>query len=136
MLLNCDLKNLDINVCSRCIYDERVDGIYFDNEGVCNYCHQTDRLKEKYETGSEEGEARLHNIFSEMKAAGKGKRYDCVIGVSGGTDSSYMVYLAKQWGLRPLAVHYDNTWNSSIATMNISKVLSALNVDLYTHVIN
>ena len=76
------------------------------------------------------------NIVSEMKASGKGKKYDCVIGVSGGTDSSYMLYLLKQWGLRPLAVHYDNTWNSAIATMNISKVLGALDVDLYTHVID
>lgn len=59
-----------------------------------------------------------------------------MIGVSGGTDSSYLVYLAKQWGLRPLAVHYDNTWNTAIATQNIRKVLTALDVDLYTHVID
>ncbi|MEK9628591.1 MAG: N-acetyl sugar amidotransferase [Nitrospinota bacterium] len=134
--INGNLKNAGIKVCSRCIYDERVDGITFDDEGVCNYCHQIDRLENEYGTGTEVGEERLRNIVSEMKAAGKGKKYDCVIGVSGGTDSSYMVYLAKKWGLRPLAVHFDNTWNSAIATMNISKVLSALDIDLYTHVID
>ncbi|MBC8284084.1 MAG: N-acetyl sugar amidotransferase [Nitrospinae bacterium] len=134
--VNGNLEKAGITVCSRCIYDERVDGINFDNDGICNYCHQTDRLKEEYQTGTEEGKKRLQNIVLEMKAAGKGKKYDCVIGVSGGTDSSYMVYLVKQWGLRPLAVHYDNTWNSAIATMNISKVLKALDVDLYTHVID
>ena len=60
---------------------------------------------------------------------------NCVIGVSGGTDSSYLVHLAKTWGLKPLAVHYDNTWNSAIATMNLYKILNALNVDLYTKVV-
>ena len=135
-LIKKSLEHTGITVCSRCIYDERVDGINFDSEGICNYCHQTDRIKEEYKTGTEEGNKRLRNIVSQIKAAGKGKKYDCVIGVSGGTDSSYMVYLAKQWGLRPLAVHYDNTWNSAIATMNISKILQALDVDLYTHVID
>lgn len=136
MLLNDDLNKVDIHVCGRCIYDERVDGITFDPKGVCNYCHQADQLKQQYGTGTEVGEAGLQMIVSEIKAAGSGKKYDCVIGVSGGTDSSYMTYLAKQWGLRPLAVHYDNTWNSAVATENIRKVLSALDVDLYTHVID
>ncbi|OEU69676.1 MAG: LPS biosynthesis protein [Desulfovibrio sp. S3730MH75] len=136
MLLSSDLDSSNVQVCSRCIYDERVNGISFDDDGVCNYCHQVDDLKEQYGTGSEIGEASFQKIVAEIKTAGKGKKYDCVIGVSGGTDSSYMVYLAKQWGLRPLAVHYDNTWNSAIATENIRKVLSSLDVDLYTHVID
>jgi N-acetyl sugar amidotransferase len=125
-----------VQVCSRCIYDERVDGISFNKEGVCNYCLQIESLAEEYGTGRPDGEEKLQKIVEEVKSAGKGKKYDCVIGVSGGTDSSYMVYLAKQWGLRPLAVHYDNTWNSAIATENIRKVLSALDVDLYTHVVD
>lgn len=130
------LLETDITVCSRCIYDERVNAISFDEQGVCNYCHQIDDLKWDYGTGSEKGRAQFESIVSEIKAAGKRKKYDCVIGVSGGTDSSYMVYLAKKWGLRPLAVHYDNTWNSAIATQNIRKVLTALDVDLYTHVVD
>jgi len=130
------LQEANLRICSRCIYDERVDGIAFDHSGVCNYCHQVEHLKREYGTGTELGQARFHGIVSEIKAAGQGKRYDCVIGVSGGTDSSYMVYFAKQCGLRPLAVHYDNTWNSAIATQNICKVLKALDIDLYTHVVN
>lgn len=125
-----------LKVCSRCIYDERVSAISFDDAGVCNYCQQIDRLKSEYGTGTEVGQRKLARIVDEIKRAGIGKRYDCVIGVSGGTDSSYMVYLAKQWGLRPLAVHYDNTWNTAISTQNIRKVLAALDVDLYTHVVD
>jgi N-acetyl sugar amidotransferase len=125
-----------MRICSRCISDERVNGISFDTDGVCNYCHQVDQLKSEFGTATPVGEKKLQTIIEEIKAAGRGKRYDCVIGVSGGTDSSYMVYLAKEWGLRPLAVHYDNTWNSAISTENIRKVLSEMNVDLYTHVVN
>ena len=134
-LLKDNIKT-NIKVCSRCIYDERVSAICFDADGVCNYCHQIEKLRKQYGTGEKKGTEDLQNIIKEIKKKGKNKKYDCVIGVSGGTDSSYMIYLAKEWGLRPLAVHYDNTWNSAIATQNIRKVLSALNIDLYTYVIN
>ncbi|PID94125.1 MAG: LPS biosynthesis protein [Bacteroidetes bacterium] len=133
---NPDLSSTKLQVCSNCIYDERVNGISFDKEGVCNYCTQIENLKKQYATGLDKGEQTLMDIVNTIKKKGKGKKYDCVIGVSGGTDSSYMLYLAKQWGLRPLAVHYDNTWNSAIATENIRKVLTALDIDLYTHVVN
>lgn len=123
-------------VCSRCIYDERVASISFDAEGVCNYCHQIEQLAIDYGTGTSKGEKQMAAIVEKIRRAGQGKRYDCVIGVSGGTDSSFMVYLAKKWGLRPLAVHYDNTWNTAIATQNIGKILRALDVDLYTHVVD
>jgi N-acetyl sugar amidotransferase len=126
----------DLRVCTRCIYDERVSAISFNADGVCNYCEQIDRLKQEYGTGIPEGRSRLDAIIAEIKSAGKGKKYDCVIGVSGGTDSSYIACLTREWGLRPLAVHYDNTWNSAIATQNIRKVLSALNIDLFTHVVD
>jgi N-acetyl sugar amidotransferase len=125
-----------LRICSHCIYDERVASITFDSDGVCNYCRQIEQLTRDYGTGTPKGEQQLAAIVEEIRRAGKGKRYDCVIGVSGGTDSSYMVYLAKKWGLRPLAVHYDNTWNTAIATQNIGKVLRALDVDLYTHVVD
>ncbi|MFY4749218.1 N-acetyl sugar amidotransferase [Aliarcobacter butzleri] len=129
-------KELDIEVkiCSKCIYDERVSYISFDENGVCNYCHQLENLKNEYGTATTKGEKQFIKIIEQIKKDGKNKKYDCIIGVSGGTDSSYMLYLAKQWGLRPLAVHYDNTWNSAIATENIRKVLTALDIDLYTHV--
>ena len=136
MLLNSDIRHAGIQVCTRCIYDARVPAIRFDAEGICNYCHQVEKLKAQYGTGQAKGEALFDQILRDIRRTGHGKPYDCIIGVSGGTDSSYLVYMAKQWGLRPLAVHYDNTWNSAIATMNIHKVLHALGVDLYTHVVN
>lgn len=129
---------LDTNyqVCTRCIYDERVPGIHFDEEGVCNYCHQIDGLVEEFGTAQPKGEATLEAIFEDIRRKGRRKKYDCVIGVSGGTDSSYMLHMAKERGLRPLAVHYDNTWNSAIATQNIHKVLKKLDIDLFTWVVN
>jgi hypothetical protein len=95
-----------------------------------------DGLKAQYKTGTEEGENIFQEIVKQIKKEGKGKKYDCVVGVSGGTDSSFMIIKAVEWGLRPLAVHYDNTWNTAIATENIRKVLSKLKVDLYTHVVD
>lgn len=135
MLQNPDINQVDLRICSRCIYDERVPSINFDAQGVCNYCRQVEGLVEQYGTGQPKGKAQFAVILDDIKRAGRRKKYDCIVGVSGGTDSSYLVYLAKEWGLRPLAVHYDNTWNSAIATMNIHRVLSCLQVDLYTHVV-
>jgi N-acetyl sugar amidotransferase len=135
VLLDPDISQVDLRICSRCIYDERVPSIHFDGEGVCNYCRQVEGLVARYGSGQPKGEAHFSAILNDIKRAGRAKKYDCIVGVSGGTDSSYLVYLAKEWGLRPLAVHYDNTWNSAIATMNIHRVLSDLNVDLYTHVV-
>lgn len=124
-------------ICSVCIYDEDTPGISFNEQGVCSYCTMIEGLKEQYKTGTSEGEKSWQEIIEQIKKDGKGKQYDCVIGVSGGTDSSYMLHMAvKEWGLRPLAVHYDNTWNTAIATENIRKVLGKLNVDLYTHVVD
>jgi N-acetyl sugar amidotransferase len=122
--------------CSRCIYDESIPTIVFDEEGVCNFCRMIEHLTETYRTGTPEGERMLMDIISSIRKEGKGRKYDCVIGVSGGTDSSFLVVKAIEWGLRPLAVHYDNTWNTAIATENIRKVLGKLKVDLYTHVID
>ena len=127
----------NIKVCTKCIYDERVSSISFDENGICNYCHQTDALSKQYATGQIEGNLNFKQIIEKIKWDGKKKKYDCIIGVSGGTDSSYMLHKAvTEWGIRPLAVHYDNTWNTSIATQNISKVLEKLKVDLYTHVVD
>lgn len=124
-------------VCSRCIYDEKILGINFNKNGICNYCLQIDDLLKEYETGLPAGENIFNLILNEIKDIGKNKKYDCIIGVSGGTDSSYLLHLAKKvWGLKPLAVHYDNTWNSAIATININKMLKQLDIDLYTHVVD
>ena len=124
-------------ICSRCIYDSSIPQIEFDENGECNYCKMSDDLAKMYSTGKPEGYKEFDKILNEIKRKGKGKKYDCIIGASGGTDSSFMLHLAvKEWGLRPLAVHYDNTWNSSFATENIRKVTTKLNIDLYTHVVD
>jgi N-acetyl sugar amidotransferase len=124
------------HICSRCIYDDTVPNINFDDQGVCNYCLQNDSLEAEYPTGAE-GAARLQKIVDEMKAAGRAKKYDAVIGVSGGCDSSYLVHQMKEvYGLRLLAAHFDNTWNSTIATENIHNVLDKLGVDLFTIVVD
>lgn len=129
-----DIEKAEVQVCTRCIYDERVSAIRFDDDGICNYCKQVDDLVQQFGTGMPKGTEMLNSIVKDIKKAGRKKKYDCVVGVSGGTDSSFMLKWALDNGLRPLAVHYDNTWNSAIATENIRKVTSALNVDLYTHV--
>lgn len=125
----------NIRICKRCIYDENVPGITFDEEGICNYCRNIEKMEQEY-PNDERGEKILKDIVSRIKHDGRNKKYDCMIGVSGGCDSSFMVYKMKEMGLRPLAVHFDNTWNSTIATENIKKVLKILDVDLYTLVVD
>jgi len=122
-------------ICTRCIYDAAVPSIRFDEAGVCNYCRQADMLDREYPTGAE-GEARLQKMVAEMKAAGRGRRYDALIGVSGGCDSSYLLHRMSAYGLRLLAVHFDNTWDSTIATENIHNVLEKLGIDLFTIVVD
>ncbi len=125
-----------MQVCNRCIYDERIPNISFDEEGVCNYCRQIEQLDKEYPTG-DEGTQYLVALAEKIKKESKRKKYDIVIGVSGGCDSSYLMYYAKEvLGLRPLAVHFDNTWDSKIAVENIYAVTKKLGIDLYTHVVD
>lgn len=124
------------STCSRCIYDSRVSRISFDAAGVCNYCKMSDEVKARFQTGTPEGEKALKAIVQKIKRDGRNKKYDCIVGVSGGTDSSFTLAKTVEWGLRPLAVHFDNTWNTAIASHNIQKVTGALRVDLATHVVS
>lgn len=122
--------------CTRCLYDENTPSIVFDDQGVCNYCHSHDQMDREYPTGVE-GEKRLQAIAERIRKAGRGKKYDVIVGVSGGCDSSYMLHLAKNvMGLRPLAVHFDNTYNSTTAVENIQNVLKKLDIDLFTYVVD
>ena len=125
-----------LRACRRCVYDTRIKSIEFDEDGVCNFCHQIEDLKELYGTGAKKGKDKFNQIVDKIKYEGRGKKYDVIVGVSGGTDSSFMLYLAVKLGLRPLAVHYDNTWNTAIASQNIHKMVKSLNVDLVTLVVN
>jgi len=136
---NVNLKDskLGNQICSVCIYGNEVPGILFDEAGVCNYCHQVEELAGSWGTGQSKGEKAFESLLAEIKRKGRKKRYDCIIGVSGGTDSSYLMHLAVNvWGLRPLAFHYDNTWNTAIATQNVYKIVSGLGIDLQTHVLD
>lgn len=110
--------------------------IVFDAEGVCNHCHRYERVANTRLIPADQRDERLNALLDEIKAAGSGKAYDCVIGISGGVDSTYVAYLVKALGLRPLAVHLDNGWNSELAVSNIEKTLKTLGIDLYTHVID
>lgn len=129
------MNKKEVKMCARCLYDSETPKISFNEKGVCNYCDLYDSLKLQF-PGGQNGEDEFQKIVDDIKRAGRNKKYDCVVGVSGGVDSSYLVYKMIQYGLRPLAVHYDNTWNYSVANENISKVLNKLNVDLYTYIVN
>ena len=122
--------------CKKCLFDTNIGDIGFNSDGVCNYCEMIENLAIQYGTGQPKGIKKLELTLDEIRHAGRNNKYDCIIGVSGGTDSSFLLLKAKEWGLKPLAVHYDNTWNAAVATMNICKVTSYLGVDLITHVVN
>lgn len=115
--------------------DTTAKGIYFDQSVICNYC--TDYLENSRELFdvSKLRDQKLNELVDKVKKVGKGKPYDCVVGVSGGVDSSWTLVKVKELGLRPLAVHMDNGWNSELAQNNIANLVNSLGIDLYTHVI-
>ncbi|MBN4065745.1 N-acetyl sugar amidotransferase [Candidatus Amoebophilus asiaticus] len=116
--------------------DNIIHGFYLDENGICNNCHLFDEIAKEY-PHNEVGQAKLQRVIEKIKKQGKNKKYDCVVGVSGGTDSTYVLYLiVKKYGLRPLAVHFDNGWNSEIAVSNIKNAVEILGVDLYTYVVD
>ena len=126
----------EYKICARGIWDTTVPGITFDENGVSNYAKMFDELCDVYPRG-EKGKFYWENIIDKIKESGEDKKYNCIIGVSGGTDSSYLMYIAKVlYGLRPLAVNLDNGWSSNIAVENIKKVTKALDIDLETYVID
>jgi len=106
--------------------------ISFDTHGVCNHCRSYALLAGR---GLHGDPSKLEGLVREIKQAGAGKDYDCVIGVSGGVDSTYVAYEVKRLGLRPLAVHLDNGWDSELAIHNIQQALSTLGIDLVTRVL-
>jgi N-acetyl sugar amidotransferase len=110
--------------------------ITFDDKGVCNHCRSYKERKEAFLVPDNQRKEKLDYIVSFCKRKGKGKLYDCIIGISGGVDSTYVAWLVKSLGLRPLAVHLDNGWNSELAVANIKNVLARLRIDLYTHVLD
>jgi N-acetyl sugar amidotransferase len=120
-------------LCTRCIMDDTIPGITFDENGVCPYCKIHDKIENKY-SFSDNPELKLKILADKIIKAGRGEKYDCIVGVSGGRDSTFTLYNTVKLGLRPLAVHFDNGWNSDIAVQNIKNITKKLGVDLYTHV--
>jgi asparagine synthetase B (glutamine-hydrolysing) len=108
--------------------------ITFDENGICNYYYEYQ--KKVPQRLFHDDPTQIEKIVDDIRKKGKGKDYDCLIGVSGGVDSTYVAYLTKSLGLRPLAMHFDNGWNSELAIKNIENTLRKLNIDLITHVID
>jgi len=113
--------------------DTTAEDIIFDEHGNCNFCE--DFIK-KLKNPIKKVNLNLEEFVQKIKEDGKGKNYDCIVGVSGGVDSSYTLVKVKELGLRPLAVHMDNGWNSELAVSNIKNLIEKLDVELYTHVID
>lgn len=124
-------------MCTRCVMDTSAVGISFDSQGVCNYCRDLSDKLAKYHVASPDAlKKKRDGLIATVKGAGKNKKYDCIVGLSGGADSAYALYLAKSKGLRPLAVHMDNGWDSELAANNIHNLVEKLEVDLFTYVID
>ncbi len=123
--------------CSISVMDNIADpNITFDDKGICNYYYEYIKQAEKYVHTGVEGEKKFNEIIETIKKDGNGREYDCILGVSGGVDSTYLAYIAKQQNLRVLCVHFDNGWNSELAVMNIQNVIDKLGFTLYTYVID
>lgn len=124
-------------VCTRCVMDESAPDIIFDEQGHCNYCADYLITRGRFLIDDPERRQRgLDALLTQIRRDGSGKRYDCVIGISGGVDSSWALVKAVELGLRPLAVHMDNGWNAELAQNNIANLVRELGVDLVTHVID
>lgn len=124
-------------ICSNCVMDTTDSKIVFDEDGVCDHCNTFYKEVEPNWHPDATGRKMLEEQVDKIKKAGKGKDFDCIIGMSGGVDSSYLLYLAvEELGLRPLVFHVDAGWNSQQAVNNIEVMIDKLNLDLYTEVIN
>ena len=135
MTVNTGSRNYQI--CAHCVMDTTDPNIAFDEHGVCDYCNnfKAEILPNWHTDG--QGAAELSSLAERIKAQGKGRDFDCIIGLSGGLDSSYAAYVAKEkMGLRPLLFHVDAGWNTDQAVGNIEKLVDGLGLDLYTEVVN
>ncbi len=128
---------MEHQTCANCVMDTTDSAIYFNEKGICDHCITFDKNIFPFWNKGSGREAELEVIVSKIKKEGKGKNFDCILGMSGGIDSSYLLYLAKEkLGLRPLVFHVDAGWNSQEAVSNIECLVDGLNLDLYTEVID
>ena len=126
---------MENKTCNNCVLDTTIPTIKFDNDGVCNFCALHNKFEEKFPLG-EQGKQKLNETIRIIKKRGKNKKYDCIVGISGGVDSTYCAYLAKEWGLRVLTVHLNNGWNSPEADHNIKMIADKLGFDLRIEKVN
>ncbi|MFZ6009546.1 MAG: N-acetyl sugar amidotransferase, partial [Bacteroidota bacterium] len=123
--------------CSVTVMDTVADpDISFDKAGVCNYYYDYKSGAAQRLFNADSMSGKLHDLILKIKRQGTGHEYDCLIGISGGVDSTFVAYKVKELGLRPLAVHFDNGWNSELAVKNIENTLKRLDIDLFTYVID
>jgi N-acetyl sugar amidotransferase len=130
------MKERPYQICTNCIMDTSDPEIVFDENSICNHCRQYVEKQRQIATSPWHKKAQLEQLVADIKAAGKGMEYDCISGVSGGVDSTYLTYMLKQFGLRVLVVHLDNGWNSELAVKNIENIVTRLGFDLYTKVLD
>jgi asparagine synthetase B (glutamine-hydrolysing) len=132
-----DEKNsLAKQICTFCVMDSTDQDIIFDQEGRCNHFKDFEKTLLQPRYSKDQGESKLRSLVAEIKKKGENSKYDCLIGVSGGVDSSYAALLCKQLGLRPLLMHVDKGWNSDIAVKNIKKLVDHLGVDYESYLLD
>jgi N-acetyl sugar amidotransferase len=127
---------IEYKICAKTIMDTSDPLIEFDQYGVSHHVRKYNTLIKQRVPDQKQAKIILDKIVKRIKLVGENKDYDCIIGVSGGVDSTYVAYLVKKLGLRPLAIHFDNGWNSELAVSNIEKTLNKLNIDLFTYVVD
>ena len=127
---------MNYQICTRCIMDTSDPKITFDLEGKCNHCTNAITKLKNIPIHQKNAPEILNNLVAKIKEKGKNKKYDCIIGLSGGVDSTNTALKVKKLGLNPLAIHFDNSWNSELANSNIENICKILEIDLYTYVVN
>jgi N-acetyl sugar amidotransferase len=130
------MSQREYRICARCVMDTSDPEITFDERGFCNHCTFYERVTAHEIVPVQDREQRLGAVVEQIKRAGAGGRYDCVIGLSGGVDSSFVALKVRELGLRPIAVHLDNSWDAAVAVHNIERVVRRLDLDLVTHVVD
>ena len=130
------MEDKKYQICTCCVMDITDPEIIFDEKGACNHCRHFHEVTSKHWFPNDEGKKKLDTLFSKIKQKGKGKEYDCIIGLSGGVDSSYLALMLKDCSLRPLVVHVDAGWNSELAVYNIEQIVKHCGYDLHTHVMD
>ncbi len=130
------MKTTNYKICKVCVMDTSDSDIQLDKQGRCNHCTDFENLLKQPKYDKAEQDRLLQELIERIKTKGQGKKYDCLVGISGGVDSCYTAYLCHQWGLRPLLMHMDNGWNSDIAVKNVKKIVDKLGLDYMSYVLD